>query len=82
LQGGPLGHGPCKMNGCCKLLEGLMIMLDLWWLWQIMSKSSFTNFSLYFEGEKVFGFVKKLIDCPFDVDNDSHCLDHVKFFHP
>jgi hypothetical protein len=24
-----------RMNCCCKWLEGLVIMLDLWWLWQI-----------------------------------------------
>jgi hypothetical protein len=47
-----------------------------------MSTSSFTNFSLYFEGENVFWFVKKLVDCPFDANNDSHCLDHVNFSHP
>lgn len=47
-----------------------------------MSKSSFTHFSLYFEGEKVFGFVKKLVDCPFDANNDSHRLNRVNFSRP
>ncbi len=45
-------------------------------------RSSFTNCLLYFEGEKVFGFAKQLIDCPFDADNDSHRLDRVNFSRP
>ncbi len=47
-----------------------------------MSRSSFTNCPLYFEGQEVFGFVKQFLDCLFDADNDSHCLDHVNFSHP
>jgi hypothetical protein len=32
--------------------------------------------------EKVFGFVKRHVDCPLGTYNDSHRLDCVNFFHP
>jgi hypothetical protein len=47
-----------------------------------MFRSSFTNCPLYFEGEEVFGFVKQLVDYPFDANNDSHHLDRVNFSRP
>lgn len=35
-----------RMNCCCKWLEGLVIMLDLWWLWQITCLSHPSQISL------------------------------------
>ncbi len=44
--------------------------------------SSFINCLPHLEGEKVFGFAQWPVGCPPKVNNDSHCLDHVNFFHP
>jgi hypothetical protein len=47
-----------------------------------MFESSFKNHPLHLEGEEVFGYDKQIIDCPLSVDNESHCLNYVNFFHP
>lgn len=47
-----------------------------------MFESSFTNRPLHLEGEEVFGFAKQLIECPPNVDNDSHFPNHVNFSYP
>jgi hypothetical protein len=45
-------------------------------------ESSFTNCLLHLEEEKVFGSTKRFTNCLPSVNNDSHRLDRVNFFHP
>jgi hypothetical protein len=44
--------------------------------------SSFTYHLPHLEGEEVFGFAKRPIDCPLGTKKHSHHPDHVNFSHP
>ncbi len=46
------------------------------------SKSSFTNCLPHLKEEKVFGSTKRFTNFLPSVNNDSHRLDRVNFFHP
>ncbi len=46
------------------------------------SRSSFSYRILHFKGEEVLRSIKRPVDCPPNVDNDSHRHDHVNLFHP
>jgi len=84
LQGAPLGHGLDRnellLKRACKLsdLARLVVVVT-----NYMFKSCYTNCLSHLEEvEEVFGFAKQFVNCPHDVDNDSHCLNHVTFSHP
>jgi hypothetical protein len=83
LQGGPAGHGfdrnELLLRKVCGPNDPTRFMVALV---NYMSKSSFTNCLLHLEGEKVFGFTKRLVDCPLNENNDSHRPNCVDFSHP
>ncbi len=83
LQGGPYGHGPDRNK---LLLRRAQRLTDLARLPAIVANytfgSSFTNRLPHLEGEEVVGSSKWLVNCPLNIDNDSHHLDHVNFSCP
>ncbi len=83
MQGGPIGHGLNKNEFKLKMAQGSN---DPTKLTTIVANftfgSTFANCLLHLEREKVFGFAKQLVDCFLGIDQDSHRLDCVNFFHP
>jgi hypothetical protein len=83
MQGGLAGHGLDKNELLLRKAQGLS---DLAKLVAVMAnfttRSSFTNHLPHFEGEKVFGFAKRPVDCPPSINKHSHHPNHVNFYHP
>ncbi len=82
MQGGPFGHGHDRNKLLLRRVQGSS---DLARLAVIManytSKSSFTNCLLHLKGKEDFGSSKQYNDYLPCVDNDSHCFNHMNFFH-
>jgi hypothetical protein len=71
-----------RMNYCWGRLEGWVILLDLLQEWQITCPDCPLQITCCTLREKRFGSSKRPINCPPNVDNDSHCLDYVSLSCP
>jgi hypothetical protein len=72
LQGGPSSHGRDRNELLLKRARGPNDLARLTaTMANYTSGSSFTNFLLHLEGEKVFGSSKRPVDYPLSVNNDS-----------
>ncbi len=76
----PIGHGPNKNE---LLLRRAQQFNDPTKLATVVANYTFGSSFFYrisnFEGEEVFGFVKRFVDCPFGGDNDYHRFNHMNF---
>jgi hypothetical protein len=80
LQRSPIGHRPNRNEEEAQWSSDptrLTIVVE-----NYTSRSSFFYCAPHLKGEEVFGFAKRFADYPLGTNNDSHCRDHVNFFHP
>ncbi len=83
MQGGPPSHGHDRNELLSRRGKGLSDLATLTvTLENYTSRSSFTNHLPHLEGEKIFGYVKQLANCPPSVDNVFHHPNHVNLSCP
>ncbi len=83
MQGGLVGHGLDRNELLWRRAQWFNDLARLTtFVANYMSRSSFSDHIPHLEGEEVFGFAKRSVDCPPSADNDFHHPNHVNFFCP